>query len=188
MTRHSVLWKALIGGLLVALTALAGCGYRLQETGTPASFEFASLAIPMFSTTASYRGFEGAFTEVVRQEFISHARVPLVGRERADAVLLGRVHDIRTDPLTYSLDQATVAGRTVTHEVTRSRWLKIKLDASLVDNRSGRVLWADPDMADQASYQVSADPLEERYNREQALREMAQRLAERIYLQVMGRF
>ncbi len=36
-----------------------------------------SIAIPLFSSASSFMGFEGEFTRVVREEFISHSRVKI---------------------------------------------------------------------------------------------------------------
>jgi len=147
-----------------------------------------SLAIPMFSSTSSEIGFEADFTKVIRQEFISHGRVPLVPEEKAQAVLIGRIHDIRADPLNYRSQEYTVGGHTSTYEVTRSRKLRVRLEVQLVDKRAGKIIWREPAMEDQATYSVSADPLEMRYSERQALEKIASRLAKRIYLRTMERF
>ena len=62
--------------LLLLTLLLAGCGYSLRADGEPVGIQLESLAIPLFSSTSSEIGFEADFTKVIRQEFISHARVP----------------------------------------------------------------------------------------------------------------
>jgi len=170
-------------GLLVA-----GCGYQLRADGEPVGIQLESLAIPLFSSTSSEIGFEADFTKMIRQEFISHGRVPLVTEEEAQAVLIGKIREIRADPLTYRSQDFTVGGYTSTYEVTKSRKLRVKLEVQLVDRRSGKVIWREAGMEDQASYSVSGDPLEMRYTERQALEKIASRLAKRIYLRTMERF
>ena len=167
---------------------LAGCGYHFRADGEPLGIQLESLAIPLFSSTSSEIGFEADFTKVIRQEFISHGRVPLVPEEKAQAVLIGKIRDIRADPLTYSSQDVTVGGYASTYEVTKSRKLRIKLDVQLVDRRQGKVIWREETMEEQASYLVSGDPLEMRYSEKQALGKIAGRLAKRIYLRTMERF
>jgi len=167
---------------------LAGCGYSLRADGEPVGIQLESLAIPMFSSTSSEIGFEADFTKVIRQEFISHGRVPLVPEEKAQAVLIGKIQDIRADPLTYRSQDYTVGGYTSTYEVTKSRRLRVRLEVQLVDRRQGKVIWREAAMEEQASYSVSADPLEMRYSERQALEKIAGRLAKRIYLRTMERF
>lgn len=174
--------------LLLMTLLLAGCGYHLRADGEPVGIELESLAIPLFSSTASEIGFEADFTRVIRQEFISHGRVPLVPEDRAQAVLIGKIHDIRTDPLTYRSQDVTVGGYTSTYQVTKSRRLRVKLEVQMVDRRQGKVIWTEAAMEEQASYVISGDPLETRYSERQALEKIASRLAKRIYLRTMERF
>jgi outer membrane lipopolysaccharide assembly protein LptE/RlpB len=177
------------GGFLILLSLLlAGCGYHIRADGEPVGIQLESLAIPMFSSTSSEIGFEADFTKVIRQEFISHGRVPLVPEEKAQAVLIGKIQDIRADPLTYRSQDFTVGGYTSTYEVTKSRKLRVRLEVQLVDRRQGKVIWREAAMEEQASYFISADPLETRYSERQALEKIAGRLAKRIYLRTMERF
>jgi len=167
---------------------LVGCGYHFRADGEPVGIQLESLAIPLFSSTSSEVGFEADFTKVIRQEFISHGRVPLVPEEKAQAVLIGKIQEIRADPLTYRSQDFAVGGYTSTYTVTKSRKLRVRLEVQLMDRRSGKVIWREAGMEDQASYSVSGDPLETRHSERQALERLADRLAKRIYLRTMERF
>ena len=181
--RYSFLCPALLWVLV-----LSGCGYHLRETGKPLQLEITSLAIPMMESPASTPGFEGDFTRMVREEFISHARIPIVSRDRASAVLLGKVLEVRTRPYTYHIEKRKLPGGKATCKTTSERWLKVRLDMKLVDRATGKVIWRDSHLREKATYEVGEDPLENRYNQRKALREIAQILAERIYLKTMERF
>ena len=172
---------------LFLLTAL-GCGYHFRMTGEPIGIKIESLAIPLIESSSSSLGFEGDFTKIIRNEFISHAKVPIVPKDEAAAVLIGKVYEIETEPYTYNLFQTTVQGQVTTHEVTSARWLKIRLDARLVDRATGKAIWEDKGMEEKATFSVGTDPLAERYNKRKAVRAIAQSLAERIYLKTMERF
>jgi PBP1b-binding outer membrane lipoprotein LpoB len=174
--------------LLLLSFVLPGCGYHFQADGEPVGIQLESLAIPMFSSTSSEIGFEANFTKVIRQEFISQGRVPLVPEEKAQAVLVGKIQDIRADPVNYRSQQVMVGGNTYTYQTTSSRKLRVRVDVQLVDRRSGKVIWHEAAMEDQASYTVTGDPLELRYTEQQALETIAERLAKRIYLRTMERF
>ncbi len=169
--------------------ALGGCGYHLRATGSPmGTVSMESLAIPMMTSTSSSLGFEGDFTRVIREEFMHHSKVPLVSRESASSVLVGNVYEIKTEPLSYTLDRNIVQGQVTTYEVTRTRRLRIKLAAKLMDETTGKVIWEDGALEEKATYVVSDDPLTTRHNERKAVREIAQRLAKRIYLKTMERF
>jgi hypothetical protein len=165
-----------------------GCGYSFRADGKPVGIEMESLAIPMISSTSSNPGFESDFTDVLRREFISQAQVPIVPEGRAHMVLTGSVYDIITEPLTYNVEQRITRGYLITDETTRSRRLKIKVDMKLTERSTGRVIWHEPSMEEKAEYVVDTDPLVTEHGERQALREIAGKLAERIYLKTVERF
>jgi len=167
---------------------LGGCGYKFRSDGAPVGIDIQSLAIPLMESTSSDLGFESDFTKAIRDEFIRHADVPLVSRDEASMVLIGKLSEIRTDPLTYEITKSAVGGETTSYEVTDSRRLRIRLDAKLLENATGRIIWAEEGLEEKARYLVGEDPLTNRYNREKALQEIARRLADRIYLKTMERF
>lgn len=174
--------------ILLAGYMFLGCGYHFRADGRPLGIKIQSLAIPLIESTSSKIGFEADFTRIIREEFISHAKVPLVRRENAQAVLTGRVYDLRTEPLTYNIQEQTVRGQLTTHEVTNRRRLRIKIDIRLTEIGSGEVIWHEKAMEERASFIVENDPLANRFNQQQALKRIARRLAKRIYLKTMERF
>jgi hypothetical protein len=167
--------------ILSGLILVSGCGYSLQATGQPMRISLPSMAIPLMESPSSDIGFEGAFTKMIRREFVSHSQVPLVSKGQAAAVLIGKVIDIKTEPLSYRVTDNTF-------DVTSSRWLKIKLEAKLVDTKTGKIIWNDSNMEEKASFSVDSDPLKTQYNQRRATKKIAQLLAERIYLKTMERF
>ncbi len=165
---------------IIFFTSCVGCGYHFRATGEPLGIKYNGLAIPLMTSTSSNLGFEADFTRIIRQEFISHAKVSFVPKESAQAVLIGRIFYIKTEPLTYHTQND--------YQVTRSRRLKVKLDVSLTDRVTGKVIWHEGAMVDEASFIVGADPLESRYNQQKALESIARAMAKRIYLKTMERF
>jgi hypothetical protein len=165
-----------------------GCGYRFRATGEPLGIKIESLAIPLITSASSMIGFEADFTKIIREEFMSHGRVPIVPVGRAQGVLSGRVYEIETDALTYDYQEQTVQGHFTTHEVTKSRRLRVRLDMKLTDTSQGKVIWRDRSMEEKARFLVGPDPLSNRFQQRQALEKIARRLAKRIYLKTMERF
>ncbi len=172
----------------VVLILIAGCGYMFRADGRPVGLEIKSLAIPLMTSTSSAMAFEPDFTKVIRQEFISHSKVPVIPREHAHMVLSGHVRDIRTDPLTYDLDIRTVKENDVTHITTSSRRLTVELEAKLVERETGRLIWRADNLVEQAGFEVDSDPLITSHNQRRALQKIAARLAKRVYLKTMERF
>ena len=176
--------------LMLCLSVLQGCGYHFVSEGEPVGINMGSLAIPLMESTSSDLGFESEFTEAIRDEFVSHADVPLVSRDEADMVLIGKIYEIRTKPLTYDVteDSSTFPGETTYHEVTDSRRLFVRVKAKLLERATGRIIWEEKGMEEKARYEVTEDPLTNRYNQQKAIHEIAGRLADRIYMKTMERF
>lgn len=170
------------------LGTIPGCGYHLKPTGDMNITQYRSLAVPLMESSSSALGFEGELTRVIREELASHANVPLVAQDEAEAILTGRVYEIKSNPLSYDITRSDVEGKIVTYEVTSSRRMRIKLDARLVDRKTGKVIWEDSAMEEKATFEVNEDPMSTRYNQREAVREMARRLAKRIYLKTFERF
>lgn len=183
-------WCFIILGMIVLLPGsfITGCGYSIRASGDPMGIKMESMAIPMIESTSSDLGFEADFTRVIREEFIRNSKVPLVSREEAQTVLSGRVYDIRTEPVSYDLDQQTVDGAVITYTETRSRMLRVRADMRFENKETGKVIWRNENMEEKTSYVVDRDPLITRFNEKNALETIAERLAKRIFLQTMERF
>jgi hypothetical protein len=188
-TYNSAKWlPGVILPIGLSLVLMLGCGYRVRGTGEPVGAQIPSLAIPLMDTPSSSLGIEADFTRMIREEFVSHADLPIVSREAAAVLLLGRVLAIRTEPYTYRITETFVRGETTEYELTDARWLKVRLDARLVDKATGRVIWEDRNMREKEPFNVSTDPLMNRDNKRRALKKIARVLARRIYLKTMERF
>jgi hypothetical protein len=175
--------------LIFILSCLGfGCGYHFRPAGKRIGIGPDSIAVPLFSSTSSFMGIEGEFTRIVREEFISHSRVRIESEDKAQTLLSGQLYSITTEPLAYTITQQTIDGYLSTDEVTSSRTLKVRLDVKLIDTGTGRTIWHDSNLTGEASYSVSADPLENRYNQRQALISIARDLATRVYSRTMERF
>jgi hypothetical protein len=180
--------KFLLVGIFLFLMGCIGCGYSFRSTSEPIGTEIKSIAIPLMESTSTFIGFEAEVTRIIRQEFASHAKIPLASREKAEVVLIGKIYQIETEPLSYNIEQTIVQGQETTYEVTDRRRLKVRLHAKLIDNKSGKIIWEDNEMEENAAYDVVADPLNNRYNQKRAIQIISKRLAEKIYMKTLERF
>jgi hypothetical protein len=181
--------RTLLLSMSIALmTIFTCCGYHFRADGKPIGIEMNSIAIPMVTSSSSEKGFEADFTRMLREEFISHSEVAIVETGQADMILKGRIVDIETRPLSYDSRRYEAGGRTIIHETTNSRRLKIRLDVSLVERATGKSIWHDGNMEENAVFNVEKEPIATQYNQRQALIKIAGLLAKRIYLKTMERF
>ena len=172
----------------IILLSFSGCGYEFRADGEPVGLDIKSIAIPMVESSSTEKGFEADFTAVLRDEFISHARVPLENKDQAGMILKVEIHEISTQPLTHDTALTEISGKVVNHETTSSRRLTLRLNVSLIDSSSGKTIWNDSSMTEEAGFTVTDDPLVNRKNRKDALIKIARLLSQRIYNRTMERF
>jgi hypothetical protein len=154
--------------ILILCFFLFSCGYHFRPAGGSIGVSLDSIAIPVFSSPSSFMGLEGEFTRIVREEFITHSRVRIVKRDEAQGVLCCRIHSVKTIPLTYSVLKQTIHGYTSTDKVTKSRTLRVRLNVKLTDTKTGKIIWQDSTLTEEANFQVSTDPLSTLHNQRQA--------------------
>jgi len=182
--------RALLFFALVFLACglTSGCGYRFRGAGRQIGIGLDKLAIPLFSSTSSYAGYEADFTRILREEFITHSRVSIVSKERAQVVLSGKISSIIAEPLTYSVTKQTIHGLESKDSVTRSREMRVLVEATLLNQETGEVIWQDSGFTGEATFTVSSDPLRTRYYQRRAFIAIAEDIATRIYSRTMERF
>ena len=190
ISRFSGLWQSSNGALvlLVCCLLITGCGYQFRIAGAPIGVTLDTIAIPIFPTTSSYVGYEADFARILREEFITHSRVRIVSEEKAQTVLSGSIYSIITEPYTYRVKKQTIHGLTATDEITRSREMRVRVEAKLTDRETGTVIWHDGSFIGETTFSVSSDPLSTRYNQRKAFIAIAQDIATRIYAKTMERF
>ncbi|HYX53032.1 MAG TPA: LptE family protein [Candidatus Limnocylindrales bacterium] len=140
--------KPIAGWLLLAVMLLSGCGYHAIGHGNRLPQDVHTLAIPMFINQTQTYAVEQILTRDVAREFIGRTRYRVVteSSDNVDAVLKGTVLSAQAAPLTYDAQ----TGRISSAEVT------VTMKVTLAD-RSGRVLFENPNYSFREQYQVSRE-------------------------------
>ena len=134
--------------LVASLMIFTGCGYHTAGKAVRLPQNVRSVYVPTFTNrTQAYR-VEQVLTAAVVQELRSRTnfQVVLSSTQPADATLIGIVNNVFTSPLTY--DSQT--GK------TSSSLLQVFAKVSLVD-RSGKMLWENPNYIYRSQYELSED-------------------------------
>jgi outer membrane lipopolysaccharide assembly protein LptE/RlpB len=135
-----------LAGLCVLL---AGCGYHAvggRSARLPANVR--TIAVPSFvNETQTYR-IEQMLTQEVVREFVSRTNYHVTNEvgDSADATLKGTVKTAQAAPLTYDAQSGRVSSAVVT----------ITMKITIVD-RSGKVLFENPNYTFREQYQVSRE-------------------------------
>lgn len=145
MRRRRGACLALLAGLLLAT---ASCGYHTSGKAVRLPQNVRSIYVPTFGNNTHAFRVEQVLTSAVVQELRSRTnfQVVLSDKEPADATLNGTVTFALTTPSTYDSQTGKVS----------SSLLQIGMRVSLVD-RTGKVLWQNPNYLYRSQYELSQD-------------------------------
>jgi outer membrane lipopolysaccharide assembly protein LptE/RlpB len=134
-------------GFVLAVLALAACGYRLRGTGNlrdvlPAYVK--KIAIPVFKNLTTRFDLDKNLTAGVIDEFVARGKVEITTVALADAVLTGEITNFRADPTAFTPGKGTADRYTVTV------WTKIELK----DSKSQAVIYSNPSFSYTEDYEV----------------------------------
>jgi outer membrane lipopolysaccharide assembly protein LptE/RlpB len=127
---------------------LAGCGYHTAGRASRLPPDIRTIAIPGFKNqTQTYR-IEQLLTGEVVREFISRTKFQVVNKasDTSDATLTGTVVSAQAAPLTYDANTGRASSAVIT----------VTIRVSLTD-RSGRVLFENPNYTFREQYQVARE-------------------------------
>ena len=126
----------------------AGCGYSTAGKNTRIATNVHTIYIPAFVNQTHTYKIEQIVTAQVVREFVSRTKFKVVSDSSAesDATLKGTVVSTTVDPLTYDSQSGRASSALVT----------VRMKISLVD-KSGKVLFDNPNYVFREQYQVSRD-------------------------------
>lgn len=168
------------GLILVALTlSLSACGYHVAGRATGAPAEWRTIAIPAFKNDTTHDRIEQRFTEAVIREFIARTKYRVVqDPASADAVLLGEVLSIDTNPVLFNATTGQVTTMLVTVQA------RVELD----DVVSKKPVYQNADLIFRDEYQISSDPASFFNEEDPALGRMSRDFASHLVSTVLEGF
>ncbi len=134
-------------GLVLAVLALAACGYRLRGTGNlrdvlPAHVK--KIAIPLFKNTTTRFELDKNLTNGVIDEFVSRGKVEITTVALADAVLTGEILVFNASPTAFTPGKGTADRYTIT----------VVTKIELKDSKSQAIIYANPAFSYMENYEV----------------------------------
>ena len=175
MKNKNLCFQVIAAAIVCLAFTLSACGYRFAHKGElPGGVD--TVFIKVFENRSSLLGIENEFTNSLIQEFTRRRAGSLVAEDRADAVFSGAVQSIST---------GTVSHRYKYEAVERRVW--VTLNVRLV-SRDGRTLWSTDNVTDDEAYLVEAEKSATDRNLRQAVKKLADDLAQRIYNQMTVNF
>jgi hypothetical protein len=148
---------------------------RGKETNLPP--EIHSVAIPILGNRTIETGMESVVTEGIVGKFESTKRLPVTTPNSADALLTGTIISFTTFPVAV----------TSSNQFSTEYRATLTLEFTFKDQKNGKVLFREV-MSDWRNYPVVQDlNATEQFKRE-AIRQISNLLAERMYELILGSF
>ena len=154
---------------LAILSAVPGCGYRL-ESGT-ARFTDPSVRMDVspFANRSTTPDAGAVVAARLREELRRSGFRGSFGNVGANYLIEGKVRDIRTDIFSHGSDRFALENR-----------LTLVVDIRVVEVLRGGVLWKESSLTETASFFSGADAQYTETNRRAAFEEVARRMAVRL--------
>ncbi|OIP34825.1 MAG: hypothetical protein AUK27_06350 [Deltaproteobacteria bacterium CG2_30_66_27] len=155
--------------LLALLSAVAGCGYRL-ESGT-ARFRDSSVRmdLPPFANRSSTPDAGAVVAARFREELRRSGFRGSFGNVGANYLVEGKVHEIRSEIFSHGTGRFSLENR-----------LTLVVDIRVVEVVRGGVLWKESGLSETASFFSGTDAQYTEANRRAAFEEVARRMAVRL--------
>lgn len=171
----STQWRlqaALVLGLVVFSSI--GCGgYRWAPEYNQLPAGIHTVAIPLFKNNTYESNIEAYVTNALMNEFIRNQQFSVVS-EGGDATLSGMVKKFDTMSIAYSSEDRA-----------RQYRAYLTLEVTLRDNRTGEVLWRNPELVHEEEYSVEPIISFTDARKQDAIKRISADLAERIYEEIV---
>jgi outer membrane lipopolysaccharide assembly protein LptE/RlpB len=154
--------------IVMCVLFFGGCGYQMVGKETHLPTGISSIAVPTFINKTLEPGVEIPFTQAFLREFILDRRVKVVDRQEADSFLEGVINYYDLHAVSFNR-----SGLVLEYQTT------VRADLTL-KKRDGEVLWREKDLSEIRWFRASSNVLTNEANKDGALQQIGQLMAERI--------
>jgi len=159
--------RALIA--LALLSAVAGCGYRLESGSERFTDPSVRMDVPPFANRSTTPDAGAVIAAGFREELRRSGFRGTFGDVGANYLVEGTVRDLRSDIFSHGTDRFSIENR-----------LTLVVDVRVVEVVRGGVLWKESGLTETASFYAGPDAQYTEANRRAAFEEVARRMAVRM--------
>lgn len=144
MTRH-----ALLGSTSTLLVSLISCGYHVAGKADLVPKSIQTISIPAFTSLSVHYTLTDLLPRDMAREFMARTRFRIESNPaEADAVLHGSINAVLLGPNVFD----PTSGKPTTLGMT------VVLTVSLIERKTGRVLYSRPNFTTIEHYEMAVDP------------------------------
>jgi len=154
---------------LALLSAVAGCGYRLESGSARFTDPSVRMDVPPFANRSTTPDAGAVIAAGFREELRRSGFRGTFGDVGANYLVEGTVRDLRSDIFSHGTDRFSIENR-----------LTLVVDVRVVEVVRGGVLWKESGLTETASFYAGPDAQYTEANRRAAFEEVARRMAVRM--------
>ena len=154
---------------LALLSAVAGCGYRLESGSARFTDPSVRMDVPPFANRSTTPDAGAVIAAGFREELRRSGFRGTFGDVGANYLVEGTVRDLRMDIFSHGTDRFSIENR-----------LTLVVDVRVVEVVRGGVLWKESGLTETASFYAGTDAQYTEANRRAAFEEAARRMAVRM--------
>ena len=157
---------------------LFGCGYSFTSRGESIDSRIQKVYVESFVNKTAQAEIENYFRTAFINHFIQNSRFKIVSSaEGADAIVRGRILNLNTSPLSYIKNGLAAEERAT-----------VTLDLTFEDTANSKIIWSSKNMANSIDYSLKEDINLLPSARKQALKKLANDMAEKAFNLMMSGF
>ncbi|KUG23107.1 hypothetical protein ASZ90_007101 [hydrocarbon metagenome] len=157
---------------------LIGCGYSFTLRGDSIDNRIQKVYVEAFINKTAQAEIENYFRTAFINQFIQNSRFKVVSSaEDADAIVRGKILNLNTSPLSYAKSGLAAEERAT-----------VTLDLTFEDTANSKIIWSSKNMASSIDYSLNEDINLLPSARKQALRKLANDMAEKAFNLMMSGF
>ena len=158
--------------------SLFGCGYSFTSRGESIDSRIQKVYVESFVNKTAQAEIENYLRTALINQFIQNSRFKIVSSaEGADAIVRGKIINLNTSPLSYIKNGLAAEERAT-----------VTLALTFEDTANSKIIWSSKNMANSIDYSLNEDINLLPSARKQALRKLANDMAEKAFNLMMSGF
>ena len=163
--------------LLAALALASSCGYNFRGSTNNLPADIRKVAVPVFENKTVETNIERTFTDEVIFQFTRSQILRVVSVGDADALLKGTINRVEIADVAYTSGQTS-----------RQRRVTVRINARLLRQSNGEVLWQDPALEAFRTYTVTDSVTADEAAKSAAITLLATDMARTLHDRVLENF
>ena len=168
--KYKKIEKALLLAIIFAL--ICGCGYHLSGTKANLPEGVKTIAVPPFENRTLEPDLGAVMAEAMQREILRRGIMKIAPPEKADAILYGRIENIKLSPQGYDKDGFTTAYQ-----------VRVEVSAKLV--QGGKTVWSINKLIENEEIKSDSNIPDDYVRRASALAAVAEDIAEQLHISMI---